>query len=53
MAARTAKEKKRQVIWEAEIARRIEELAKGLVEPIPWEEAQRRLLGEALEVAGN
>src|SRR5438105_9239052 len=30
--------------WAAEIQRRMDELDKGLVQPIPWEEARRMIL---------
>ena len=30
--------------WRAEVARRVEELDKGIVEPVDWEEARRRIL---------
>lgn len=32
--------------WAAEIARRIEDLDRGVDQPIPWEEARRIILGE-------
>jgi len=31
--------------WEAEIARRIEDLDSGRVKAVPWSEARRRILG--------
>ena len=30
--------------WRVEVARRVEELDKGIVEPVDWEEARRRIL---------
>lgn len=34
-----------EATWESEIARRIKELDSGDVQPIPWSEARRQILG--------
>jgi putative addiction module component (TIGR02574 family) len=31
--------------WDEEVARRLDELDRGAVTPIPWPEARRRILG--------
>lgn len=32
--------------WEAEILRRVQDLDSGAVQPVPWSEARRRIVGE-------
>jgi putative addiction module component (TIGR02574 family) len=32
--------------WDAEVLRRLDELDKGLVKPVPWSEARQRIVGE-------
>jgi putative addiction module component (TIGR02574 family) len=32
--------------WEAEIARRVQQLDSGVVSPIPWSEARKAILGQ-------
>jgi putative addiction module component (TIGR02574 family) len=34
-----------EAAWAAEIAKRIQELDSGAVEPVPWAEARRAILG--------
>ena len=33
-----------ELVWEAEIARRVHELDAGLVKTVPWSEARRQIL---------
>jgi putative addiction module component (TIGR02574 family) len=35
-----------EAAWQAEISRRLADLASGTVQPIPWPEARRRIAGE-------
>ena len=36
-----------EAAWDAEIARRLEELESGKVQAVPWPEARKRIMGDS------